>query len=524
MSGGSAPGLDEGTLPQTLDNAVLLLLPFGRDAKLAADALGAAGLEAVVCSGAGALAAGLARGAGVAVVAEEALPPDWSGLDAVLKGLPSWSSPSLLVLLCRDGPLPRSLPVLRAMEAHPRMQATFLRRPVPALSLVSTVRAALHARLRQYQLRDLLSRLERDVKRRDDFLAMLGHELRNPVSSIAYMAEMFQTAGADLSPEVATRGAAVIIRQVRHLARLLDELLDVARIQSGKIALRKEPLDLRSVVEQTMETFREAAKKRRFERVVPDVPVVVIGDRVRLTQVVNNLVDNALKYTREGGCIRLELAVGDGVARVSVEDDGIGISEKGLREIFKPFYQDFGARSGGVQGLGLGLAMVDSLVRLHGGTVTARSDGEGRGARFDVTLPLAQPSVRPEVAAPPAAAARQRLLIVEDNAEVADLFALLLKSLGHEAHVAYAGQHGVSLAATLEPDMVFIDIGLPDISGHEVARRIRALLGDRAPPLVALSGYPPSERTGDGGLFRDYVLKPIDRERIARLFETAGGA
>ncbi|HEX6998195.1 MAG TPA: hybrid sensor histidine kinase/response regulator [Gammaproteobacteria bacterium] len=507
-------------LPETvqLDNAVLLLLPFGRDAGLAADALGAAGLETVVCGGAAALAAGLERGAGVAVVAEEALPTDWSELGAVLDRLPSWSTPSLLVLLRRDGPLAGALPTLRAIEGHARTQATFLRRPVPAASLVSTVRAALHGRMQQYRLRDLLSRLERDVKRRDDFLAMLGHELRNPVSSIAYMAEMFQSAGADLRPEAATRGAAVIIRQVRHLARLLDELLDVARIQSGKIALRKEPLDLRTVVEQAMETFREAARTRRFERVVPDVPVMVVGDRVRLTQVVNNLVDNALKYTRDGGRVRLELAVGDGVATVSVEDDGIGISEKALREIFKPFYQDFAARSGGVQGLGLGLAMVDSLVRLHGGTVAAHSEGEGRGARFEVILPLAQPSVRPAAAAPPVAATRQRLLIVEDNAEVADLFALLLKSLGHEAHVAYAGQHGVTLAATLEPDMVFIDIGLPDISGHEVARRIRAVLGERAPPLVALSGYPPSERTSEGGLFRDYVLKPIDRERIEKLF------
>ncbi len=504
---------------RSIEERILLLLPFGRDADLAAAELSKAGLEAVGCRDLKSLVTRLDEGAGVALLGEEALRRGASRLFRVFDRQQTWSDLPVIVLLRKDGPNPESLAVLRAFERHPKIKTTFLQRPVPALSLVSSVRASLKSRLRQYQVRDLLAQLNEDVRLRDEFLAMLGHELRNPVSSIGYVSDLFEMEGSALTQERAGWGATVIGRQVRHLGRLLDQLLDVARVQRGKIALEVETLDLRSVAEDCADSARVAGEDREWSVGLPDCAVWVEADRVRLSQIVDNLLENALKYTGPGGRIEVKVRADGPSAVLAVADDGRGMNKSALNHVFKPFFQETAQRTAGSAGLGLGLAMVDNLVRLHGGTITASSEGEGRGSRFELRLPRAA-GVEADRGERTARREREgeplRLLVVEDNVEVAELFALLLKSLGHEAHVAHEGLEAVETARELGPDVAFIDIGLPDIDGAEVARRLRA--APRAPRLVALTGFA-EESDGEDSPFDEYLLKPVSRSQVEDLLQ-----
>ncbi|HEU4616624.1 MAG TPA: hybrid sensor histidine kinase/response regulator [Gammaproteobacteria bacterium] len=499
-----------------------MLLPYGLDAELARNELAEAGLDPELCRDIEDLVCKLDEGAGVAVIGEEVLAGRAAEqLFRVFDAQQTWSDLPVIVLIRDDGPLPESLAPLRAFERHAKIKTTFLQRPVPSLSLVSSIRAGLKSRLRQYQVRDLLAELNDDVRQRDDFLAMLGHELRNPVSSIGYVAELFEMAGLELRPERAAWGARVISRQVRHLSRLLDQLLDVARVQSGKIELEKEPVDLCSVVEQCVESGDASGGCRQLTVKLSACSVTVLGDRVRLCQVVNNLLENAVKYTADGGRVEIEVARDGSDAILAVSDNGRGMSAATLSQVFKPFYQEARTRTGRSAGLGLGLAMVENLVRLHGGTIAAASPGEGLGSRFEMRLPrlhgeaAGEPEAKVERSA---SGGSLRLLIVEDNVEVAKLFAMLLKTLGHQSHVVHNGLEGVEAATASPPDLAFVDIGLPDIDGAEVARRIRAKFPDGGPRLVALTGFP--ERPEDGGVFDDYLLKPVSRQRVEELLRT----
>jgi signal transduction histidine kinase/CheY-like chemotaxis protein len=507
-----------------VERRVLLLLPFGRDAELAEKELGRAGFEPEACRHLKDFSRCLREGAGVALLGEEVLGRGAAELFRVFDEQETWSDLPVIVLLRHDGPLPDALLPLRAFERHPKIKTTFLQRPVPALSLVSSVRAGLRSRLRQYQVRDLLEQLNDDVRLRDEFLAMLGHELRNPVSSIGYVSEIFEMNDGALTPERVAWGASVISRQVRHLSRLLDQLLDVARVQSGKIELEAERIDLRTVAEQCIETARVEGRGRKLTLKLPDRPIVVRGDRVRLSQVVNNLLENAVKYTPEGGRIELEVGSCSDMGRISVSDDGRGMDASVLSHVFKPFfqeggYQEGGSRAGRSAGLGLGLAMADNIVRLHGGTIAASSEGVGRGSRFELRLPRldeAPAGEREGREAGSDAPASRRVIIVEDDVEVAELFAMLLKSLGHQAEVVHSGFEGVEAAKASAADIVFIDIGLPHLDGAETARRIRAAFPTDGPRLVALTGLPERAEDGDAP-FDDYLLKPVSRQRVQEL-------
>lgn len=494
-----------------LEERILLLLPDD-DAAFARGEIRKAGLTAHRCGSVGALCRAMVDGAGLAVIGAEAIVAGMAELFEVLDGQQTWSDLPVVVLVDSDAP-PKSLAAMRAFERHPKIKTTFLQRPVPALSLISAVRSGLQSRRRQYQVRDLLRRLNDEVRSRDAFLAMLGHELRNPVTSIGYVAEIFDMHGEQLSPERLRWGAGVINRQVAHLSRLLDQLLDVARVQSGKIEIETAPVDLRVLVRESAEAFASAAKGRRFEVDLGERPIVVRGDRVRLAQAIDNLLDNALKFTSERGSISVGLHV-DGQAVLTVADDGRGMKEDVLPHVFKPFYQDIDGARGGGGGLGLGLAMVDNIVRLHGGSVAARSEGAHCGAAFEIRLPL-EPERSADAVERSSPTPPLRVLIIEDDHELADVFATLLASLGNEPHVAHAGREGEALASRLRPDVVFIDLGLPDIDGREVARRIRETCGTAAPPLVALTGYAREESAE--GLFDDYLLKPVGRDRVEQV-------
>jgi len=359
---------------------------------------------------------------------------------------------------------------------------------------------------------------ERANRSKDEFLAMLAHELRNPLSVIVNANAVL---GAwPLDPR-ADRARTIIRRQSQHLTRMLDDLLDVARITSGRIELEHDRVDLRAVLEHAVESQRHQidAKRQRLATALPGGPVVVMGDPVRLQQVFSNLVNNAAKYTPAGGHIWLGLDTDADGAVVRVRDDGAGIPSDKLDTIFELFAQANPTLARTEGGLGVGLTLVKRLVELHGGSIRASSDGAGRGAEFVVRLPRAGHASEPAApAAAPAGGPGRRILVVEDHDDGREMLATTLRSSGHEVFVAATGGAAVEEAALRAPDVVLIDIGLPDIDGYEVAQRVRGELG-QAVRLVALTGYgQPRDRVRSARSgFDAHLVKPVEPARLVEV-------
>jgi signal transduction histidine kinase/CheY-like chemotaxis protein len=506
------------------EERVLVLAPTGRDALLACDLLAQAGLESLACSDEAELCRGIEEGAAVAVLAEEALHP--------------WTVHSLLGALSRQGPW-SDLPLIvftrgqRSSESvletlGPLGNATILERPVRVSTLVSAVKAGMRARRRQYEVRDLLQRQADADRRKDEFLAMLGHELRNPLAAIRNAIWILEEAGSEDYQDVRQRE--VIERQTHHLVRMVDDLLDVSRVTLGKIGLHVQPVDLQSVAERCLSELgmKRLAETHELSVSVCTEPVLVQGDPVRLEQVVCNLLHNAIKYTPRGGSV--DLTVGPspeepGEAVVRVRDTGLGISEDMLTRIFEPFTQVESSRKRSEGGLGLGLPLVRSLVELHGGTVEARSEGRGRGSEFIVRLPRLGSEAALPVPGAPSPDDRTdfeeqtlHILVVEDNVDGRESLRDLLEIWGHHVEVAENGPEGVRQALDAQPDVALIDIGLPGLDGNEVAQRIRATLDDDRMALVAMTGYgqPEDRRRALQAGFDAYLVKPVDPKELAR--------
>jgi len=362
-------------------------------------------------------------------------------------------------------------------------------------------------------------------RRKDEFLAMLGHELRNPLTPIATMGDVLAAQKDQMDPERLGQVAATIQRQSAHLTRILDDLLDLARIKTGRITLRTEPMDLREAAHQAAEAIDSAAREhgQTLTLDLPDEPLPAVGDPVRLTQILTNLLDNAVKYSDPGGTVRLSGARQEGRILLQVRDSGHGIPPERLESLFEDFDRG-GLGDTGPKGLGLGLAMVRRLTEMHGGTVAVSSPGEGQGSVFSVWLPAAEsdqavPGPEAEGAAPETG---KTILLVEDDPDVAQSLAFLLESLGEEVAQAASGREAIQAASDARPALVFIDIGLPDMSGFDVARKLRESLG--ATPLVALSGHPlsnfPDEPTD---LLDGYLLKPPAPQSLQQALELMGG-
>jgi signal transduction histidine kinase/DNA-binding response OmpR family regulator len=364
--------------------------------------------------------------------------------------------------------------------------------------------------------------LQEANRRKDEFLAMLSHELRNPLAPIRNALEVIRR----IAPPDAkfTWAGDVMDRQVRHLTRLVEELLDVARISQGKIQLNKEPVDLGAVIAQSVETAQPFIDARGHSLTVslPDRPVWLQGDFARLSQVVSNLLHNAAKYSEDGGRIQLELDVEAGQAVVVVRDNGIGIDEALLPRIFDLFAQ--GARSlDRIQGgLGVGLTLARRLVELHGGRVEARSEGAKKGAEFRVYIPCVSVvqggEVQVERPAPPPALG-QRILIVDDNQDAAESIAQYLQLEGHEVKTVGDGMQALACVPVFAPQIVVLDIGLPVLSGYEVAERMRKMPATQNALLIALTGYGQKEdqvRAMEAGFDRHFV-KPTDPRTLVEL-------
>lgn len=358
--------------------------------------------------------------------------------------------------------------------------------------------------------------LEAD-QRKDDFLATLAHELRNPLAPIRSAVEILRTVGE--LPAPAGRSRDIIDRQVRHLTRLVDDLLDVSRISRGKIQLHLAAHDLRTVVEQALETSRPLIEARghRLNVTQPTEAVPVHGDADRLAQVVANLLNNAAKYTPKPGDIVLWVGVEDGCAIVRVRDTGLGLAPEQLTSIFEPFAQVEHAEQQRMGGLGIGLSLVKSLVEMHGGTVVASSEGPDRGSEFTVRLPLSKmASIGAVKPSKPSKARQRRVLVVDDNHDSVETLGTLLRILGHEVRTAHDGVEGLRTAEEFCPEVVLLDIGMPGMNGYEVATQLRGKPGGKDLLLLALTGWGQEEdrrRSREAG-FDHHFVKPVDPEDL----------
>ena len=360
--------------------------------------------------------------------------------------------------------------------------------------------------------RRLTDELHAASRRKDDFLAMLGHELRNPLAPILTALELMKLRGAD----VFTRERELIERQVRHVWRLVDDLLDITRVTRGKVSLERQPIELAIVVAKSVEIAEPLMEHRghHLHLAVPEIGFVVDADPVRLSQVFANLLTNAARYTEPGGRISVTARQDRGEVVVDVQDSGMGLSADLLPHLFDLFTQGARTADRSQGGLGLGLALVRSLVTLHGGSVSAYSEGPGKGSCFRVRLPLSErsivPNAREQLPRKPATGAHKRILLVDDNVDATDMLRDILTALGYQVVVAYDGPQALVALEHFHVDVAVIDIGLPVMDGHELAGLIRG--GDHVPRLIAMTGYgqpADRERSRQAG-FDDHLVKPVD--------------
>jgi len=370
------------------------------------------------------------------------------------------------------------------------------------------------------------ARLRDADRRKDEFLATLAHELRNPMAPIRNAVQVLRLQGAKDSGSADVLD--MIERQVEHMVRLVDDLLEVSRITLGKIEIKRQRVALADVVKSALETSRPALEEAGHELVIelPPHPVDLLGDPVRLAQIVGNLLHNAGKYTEGRGRIVVAARVEDAQVVLSVRDNGVGMAPEMLPHVFELFTQVDRSRGQSQGGLGIGLTLARSLAHLHGGTIEAHSDGLGKGSEFIVRLPALEPApaaagASSERRSRPPAASGLRVLVTDDVPDSADSMVMLLRLWGHDAQVAYGGQAALEAVASHKPDLVLLDLDLPDISGLEVARRLRADARLRGIRLVALTGYGQREdrrRTQEAG-FDEHLVKPVDPKELKKLLE-----
>ncbi len=370
--------------------------------------------------------------------------------------------------------------------------------------------AALVGRVAE-KVREAQGKLQRATERKNEFIAVLSHELRNPLAAMRNALHILE--GGHPAAQV-ERSREILERQVQHLSRLVDDLLDVARISRGIVQLQRTRIDLQDVTARCIEDHRGIAAEHGITLTSAGEAdaVPVDADPTRIAQVIGNLVANGIKFTDPGGRVDVSLSRNDGQALLSVRDTGVGIAPELIGQVFEPFTQGDKSLHRTRGGLGLGLSLVKALVELHGGTVQVRSDGVGRGTEIVVTLPIAPgPVLTPSVPAAAVPRSARRILIVEDNADAADTLHEILRRRGHTVEVARDGERGIERALTFRPDVVLCDIGLPGIDGYGVARAIRSDPTLAGTYLVALTGYalPDDQRRAHEAGFDRHIAKPV---------------
>ncbi len=416
-------------------------------------------------------------------------------------GTAMWTQVSAVPLVDKDGSPKGQVSIVTNIDAFKRTEAAL--------------------RLAEAKQRALFDEVAKSNRNLSEFLAVLAHELRNPLAPILTGLEIMRMRADSLDTVSNVRG--IIERQVKQLSHLIDDLLDIARVTNGKVDIKKEAVDLKAIVANAVETSLPLIEKSRhvFSMTLHDAPLPVNADATRIAQVVGNLLTNAAKYTPPGGSISLNVGRENGEAIISVTDNGIGIPAESLESVFDMFSQVGGNMQHSQGGLGIGLSLVRQLVSLHGGTVAAGSEGAGKGSTFVVRLPIdtAKLAAGPAAETPGAAAGegkRRRILVTDDNVDAALTLAALLEMQGHELQVAHDGRQALQLAEAFRPEVVFLDIGMPDMSGYEVACRLREIAGLERSTIVAVSGWGAKDdlaRSKEAG-FDMHFTKPVAPARL----------
>jgi signal transduction histidine kinase/CheY-like chemotaxis protein len=493
-------------MPETdLEYRILIHAPVGKDARLIADLFTRAGIACCVCANLGLLLEELGQGAGALLAGDEAVTPDFlHAVGGFIDHQQSWSDLPLLIMTRRG---------IGSAELQQRYlelgNVSLLERPAQGITLISAAQSALRARGRQYAMREI-------DQRKDEFLAMLAHELRNPLAPIRAASDLLSIPSLDR--EKIRQTSQIISRQVTHMTGLIDDLLDLSRVSRGLVSLDETLLDARQILNNAVEQVSPLVDARRHRLTIqtPHDTAFVLGDQKRLVQIVANMLNNAAKYTPEGGDITLAMQIDEDSVGFSVADNGIGIAPHMLEHVFDMFAQAERTSDRSQGGLGIGLALVQNLVTLHRGRVAASSEGIGKGSRFTVTLPrVAGPAgdtgaMQPGMAT--ATAHGLRLLVVDDNEDAGHLLGLYLESEGYRVTVVQSAHAALQSASAEAPDACLLDIGLPDMDGNTLARRLRQLPQMASSTLVAITGYGQEgdrARTAAAG-FDHHFVKPVD--------------
>jgi len=488
-----------------LEQRIVVFAPVGKDARLITQVLGRAHLACYICSLQEEIVPEIERGAAALFVIEEAFNAAFlHQLTAFLAAQPAWSDLPVLVL-SKEG---LDSPGIRKIFEQVG-NVTLLERPVRSATLLSAALSAGRARRRQYEMRDV-------DRRKDEFLAILGHELRNPLAPIrSAMDVLNRMPNNDARVRNITQ---VVERQVKHLTRLVDDLLDVARITNDKVALQVERVSVATVLQHAVEICRQQidAGGHTLEVHQPQGTVLLLGDHARLVQSLANVLGNAVKFSPPRSVIELHAVVEGRDIVFTVRDYGAGLDQDTLARIFELFVQGPAGRGHALGGLGIGLSLAQRFTRMHGGTLRAFSAGPGLGSQFVLRMPIVAAERRSQErlakeAAGEGAGSLLRVLVVDDNEDGADMLQAMLEMDGYHVAKAGDGASAVALAERLRPHAVLMDIGLPDMQGHEAARRIRERCGEDV-VFIAMTGWGHDEarqRASAAGM-QHYLVKPVD--------------
>ena len=513
----------------SLEERVILCVESTQDASRIVELVTNLGVEGVACEDYSELCDQIEKGVAVIILSEiRNISDSTSRLFSILHSQPPWSTiPTILI--------PEDSTSTAQLDEELLVGVKTLERPVQLPTLSTVIRIALESRRNQYIVRDLLRergdlivQLRREADMKNEFLATLAHELRNPLAPVRTGLEILRRTPPS---EPVTRTLDMMERQISHLVRLIDDLLDVSRITRGKLELRKQKVPLSQLLSNAVESSRPFVDAGNHTLTISE-PLEVITlyvDPTRIAQVISNLLNNAAKYTPKGGAIAVTARHKDDTVQIEVKDNGIGLSAEMLTKVFDLFSQVEPSMTRSQGGLGIGLSLARRLAEMHNGTVTATSAGPGCGSTFTITLPCdEQTSTKPStvrLADDDTAAVRgasHRVLIVDDQLDIAQSLQHLVSLLGHDAVTASNGPDALQAAKDFKPELIFLDIGLPGMTGYEVARNLRTLTTTPQPRLVAITGWgdaPHVARAHEAG-FDQHLTKPVDPREIERILHS----
>ena len=497
-----------------MENRLLIYTPTGKDGRLIEGVFNRADLECFRCIHISDVIEQINIGAGALMIADEALSNDFlNAINPFLKNQKSWSDFPFLVLR-REG---RDTSQLSGR--YPQLgNVTLLERPVRSDTLVNVATSALRARKRQYEMREV-------DRRKDEFLAMLAHELRNPLAPISAASDLLSI--PTLEREKIRATSDIISRQVKHMTGLIDDLLDVSRVSRGLVSLDEITLEANQIVAGAVEQVQPLIDSRNHRLTIRNLsyPVFVQGDKKRLIQVIANILNNAAKYTPAGGNIVLTVNADDAEIFFSIEDNGIGIEPDTLSHVFDMFAQAERASDRSQGGLGIGLALVRSIVNLHHGSVDAESAGLGKGSKFTVSLPRifdVTSATSPTSEELSSITGQQKVLIVDDNVDAANMLGMFLEMAGYKVSIEHDAESALRRSLNESPDAFLLDIGLPDMDGADLARALRERPESASSLMIAITGYGQNSdriKSTEAG-FNHHLVKPVDMPQLLKLLST----